>query len=305
MTEETPTIDQQRCGFVALIGAPNAGKSTLLNQLVGMKLAIVTHKVQTTRTRITGAIIEGDSQIIFVDTPGIFKPKRRLDRAMVNTAWRGAGDADLVALLIDAAEGITEEVEAIIESMVEAKQKAYLVLNKIDAVKREKLLELTMKLNEAGIFEETFMISALKGDGVADLRKVLASRVPLGPWHYPEDHLTDISLRAIAAEITREKIYLRLHQELPYAASVLTEQWKEQKDGSVRIEQTIFIQRESQKPIVIGKGGRTLKKLGELARHEMEDVFQMRIHLFLHVKVSENWADNPWHYQEMGIDFTE
>lgn len=298
-------VDQQRCGFIALIGAPNAGKSTLLNQLVGMKLAIVTHKVQTTRTRITGAIVEGDSQLIFVDTPGIFKPKRRLDRAMVSTAWRGAGDADLIALLVDAKEGMTEEVESIVHSLKESKREAILILNKIDTVKRDSLLKLATDLNDSGVFAETFMISAMTGDGVQYLREHLAGRVPMGPWLYPEDHLTDISMRSIAAEITREKIYLRLHQELPYAASVLTDQWKEQKDGSVRIEQTIYVQRESQKPIVIGKGGRTLKKLGELAREEMQDVFQTRIHLFLHVKVSENWADNPWHYDELGLDFTD
>lgn len=295
----------QRCGFIALIGAPNAGKSTLLNQLIGMKLAIVSKKVQTTRTKITGAIVEENSQLIFVDTPGIFTPKRRLDRAMVSTAWRGSGDADMTILLIDAERGIYGDVEKILDDLTKSKRQIMLALNKIDNVKKDKLLGLAQQLMDTGCFTECFMISALKGEGVPELRAAMAGMVPEGPWLYPEDHLTDMSQRVIAAEITREQIYYWLHQELPYATSVVTDEWKIKKDGSVRVEQTIFVERDSQKGIVIGKGGKTLKKIGEYARKEMEEIFGLRLHLFVFVKVSENWADNPYHYKEIGLDFSD
>lgn len=294
-----------RCGFVALIGAPNAGKSTLLNRLVGGKIAIVTHKVQTTRARLTGIATHGDTQLIFIDTPGIFAPRRRLDRAMVAAAWRGVSDADIAVLLVDAQQGIDEDVERIIEGLKAAGKKAVLALNKIDLVKRESLLALAEDLNARGVVSETFMISALAGDGTDDLFDYLAGAVPEGPWHYPEDQMADVTQRVMAAEITREQVYLRLHQELPYAIAVETESWKEQKDGSVRIEQIIHVERDSQKGIVIGKGGRTLKKIGELARTEMEAVFERRVHLFLFVKVSERWAERPQLYREIGLEFVE
>lgn len=298
---EAPT----RCGFVALIGAPNAGKSTLLNALVGAKVAIVTHKVQTTRNRIIGITTVENSQLVFVDTPGIFAPRRRLDRAMVAAAWQGARDADLTALLIDVRKGIDGDAERILEGLKTAKGEAILLLNKIDAVKKVDLLELADRLNKTGLFSEIFMISALKGDGLTDLKRHLAAAVPAGPWLYPADQLTDITERVLAAEVTREQVYLRLHQELPYAIGVETEAWREGKDGSVRIEQMIFVERDSQKGIVIGKGGKSLKAIGAAARLEMEALFDRRVHLFLFVKVNEKWADRPDHYSKIGLDFVK
>ncbi len=294
-----------RCGFVALIGAPNAGKSTLLNALVGAKVVIVTHKVQTTRSRIIGIAIEEASQLVFVDTPGIFAPRRRLDRAMVSAAWKGARDADLTALLIDVRKGIDDDVERILKGLKAAGGKTVLLLNKIDLVKKPALLELAASLDRSGLFSETFMISALNGDGVADLKTHFAAAVPEGPWLYPEDQLSDITDRLLAAEATREQIYLRLHQELPYATTVETESWQEQEDGSLRIEQLIFVQRDSQKGIVIGKGGQALKAIGAAARQEMERLFERRVHLFLYVKVSEKWAERPDHYSKIGLDFVK
>ncbi len=292
-----------RCGFVAIIGAPNAGKSTLLNQLVGSKVAIVTHKVQTTRSRIRGIAMEGNTQIVFVDTPGIFKPKRRLDKAMVEAAWGGAGDADAIILMVDTEYEREEDLERIIEGLKSQGRKAILVLNKIDAVKREKLLKLAERLNETGIFTDTFMISAMKGSGVADLRRHLASLMPAGPWHYPEDQAADVPLRSLAAEVTREKLFLRLHDELPYSLTVETEEWEQRKDGSIRIQQVIFVERESQKKITLGKGGQTIKKVGQMAREELEELLETRVHLFLFVKVRENWSDDRERYREMGLDF--
>ena len=296
---------EPRSGFIAIIGAPNAGKSTLLNRFVGSKIAIVTHKVQTTRTRIIGIAIEGDAQLVFVDTPGIFAPKRKLDRAMVSAAWRGAQDADMVLLMVDAIDGITDEVKAIVAGLKKSGRKAILALNKIDTVKRETLLAMASELSESGVFTETFMISALDGNGCDDLLATLVSDLPRGPWLYPEDQITDVAQKMLAAEITREQIYLRLHQELPYQIAVEAESWDERKDGSIRIEQVIFVERKSQKGIVIGKGGQALKKIGELARAEMEAVFDCKIHLFLFVKVAEHWSDLRHHYSEIGLDYVD
>ncbi len=298
-----PAPVETRCGFVALIGAPNAGKSTLLNQLVGAKISIVTHKVQTTRAIMRGIALAGASQLIFVDTPGIFRPKRRLDRAMVDTAWGGAKDADLVALLVDAERGLAGETAAILDKVAAVHQPRILILNKIDTVRRETLLELAAKANATARFERTFMISALKGDGCADLVAYLAGAVPAGPWLYPEDQMSDLPLRALAAEITREKLFLRLHDELPYASHVETEQWKDQADGSARIEQTIYVERESQKKIVIGRRGETIKAISMAARAEIQEMAERPVHLFLFVKVRENWGDDPERYREMGIEF--
>lgn len=298
-----PTPPGQRCGFVALIGAPNAGKSTLINQLVGTKVSIVSRKVQTTRTQVRGIAIDGDAQIIFVDTPGIFRPKRRLDRAMVTSAWGGAGDADVVCLLVDARRGIDEEVEAILARLADMRRARMLILNKIDLIEREKLLALTAALNERLAFEETFMVSALNGDGVEDLKRSLAARMPPGPWLYPDDQVSDAPLRMLAAEITREKIYERLHEELPYRSTVETDSWQERPDGSVRIEQTIFVERDSQRKIVLGEGGRTIKAIGQAARREIAEIAETKVHLFLFVKVRENWSDDPARYREMGLDF--
>ncbi len=297
--------DMLKAGFVALIGAPNAGKSTLLNAMVGTKIAIVTHKVQTTRTRLLGIALEGMSQIIFVDTPGIFKPKRRLDRAMVSAAWKGAGDADETVLLIDAERGITGEVDSILNKLLKSKRQVILALNKIDLLKKEKLLKLVEELNGAGVFTKIFMISALKGSGVEDLKSFLGGAAPEGPWLYPEDQITDVTQRSLASEITREQIFLRLHQELPYEINVETIEWKDMDNGSIRIEQNIHVARDNHKGMVIGKGGQTLKKLGELARAEMKGAFGVNVHLFLFVKVSEAWDDNPFHYKDMGLDFVE
>ncbi|MDB5591024.1 GTPase Era [Enterovirga sp.] len=292
-----------RCGFVALIGAPNAGKSTLLNALVGSKVSIVSRKVQTTRALIRGIAIQRQAQIVFVDTPGIFQPKRRLDRAMVTSAWGGAGDADVVALLIDVRRGLDDEAEAIIAKLAAVRRPRMLVLNKIDLVLREKLLALTAALNERLAFERTFMVSALTGDGVDDLRSEFAARMPAGPWLYPEDQISDAPLRMLAAEITREKIYERLHEELPYQSTVETDQWQERPDGSVRIEQTIFVERDSQRKIVLGKGGQTIRSIGQAARRDIAEVAETPVHLFLFVKVRENWGDDPARYREMGLEF--
>jgi GTP-binding protein Era len=293
---------QTRCGFVALIGAPNAGKSTLLNQLVGSKISIVTHKVQTTRARIRAIALEGNTQIIFVDTPGIFAPKRKLDEEMVAAAWAGAAEADATVLLIDARDGLNEANRAIVEGLEKANLKVMLAINKIDTVPREKLLLLADELNKLYPFTDTFMISAMKGHGVQDLKQTLADRMPPGPWLYPEDQVADLPLRMLAAEITREKLFLRLHDELPYASTVETETWQERKDGSVRIEQVIFVERDSQKKIVLGKNGQTIKAIGQAARTEIADALGQKVHLFLFVKVREKWAEDPERLRMMGLD---
>lgn len=292
-----------RCGFVALIGAPNAGKSTLLNQLVGSKISIVTHKVQTTRATIRGIALHGAAQIVFVDTPGIFRPRKRLERAMVDTAWGGARDADLVALLIDATKGINDEAAEILGRLPEIRQPKFLILNKIDAVEREKLLALAKAATDAVEFAEVFMISALTGDGCPDLLDAIARAVPEGPWLYPEDQISDLPLRSVAAEITREKMLLRLHDELPYTSTVETESWQDRPDGSVRIEQTIYVTREGHRKIVLGKGGQTIKAISQTARMEIAEAIERKVHLFLFVKVREKWADDPERYREMGIEF--
>ncbi|MEA2881916.1 MAG: GTPase [Bradyrhizobium sp.] len=292
-----------RCGFVALIGAPNVGKSTLVNALVGSKVTIVSRKVQTTRALIRGIVIEANAQIILVDTPGIFSPKRRLDRAMVSTAWSGAHDADLVCVLLDARVGIDDEADAILTKLATVRHRKILVLNKIDLVAREKLLALAKAANERMQFENTFMVSALTGDGVDDLRRTLAAMVPAGPFHYPEDQMSDAPMRHLAAEITREKIFRQLHQELPYQSTVETDSWTERKDKSVRIEQTIFVERESQRKIVLGKGGAAIKSIGAEARKEIAEILGVPVHLFLFVKVRENWGNDPDRYREIGIEF--
>jgi GTPase len=293
----------RRCGFIALLGAPNAGKSTLINALVGTKVTIVSHKVQTTRTLLRGIAIEGDAQLVFIDTPGIFPPKRRLERAMVSSAWAGARDADIVGVLIDAKRGIDAEGGLLLDGLAVVPQRKVLLLNKIDLVEKPILLALTQQANERADFAESFMISALSGDGVADFKRWLAHEVPAGPWHYPEDQITDAPLRQLAAEITREKLYLRLHQELPYQSTVETTSWQERKDGSVRIEQTIYVERESQRKIVLGKGGQTIKAIGADARREIAQVLEQPVHLFLFVKVREGWGDDPERYREMGLEF--
>lgn len=293
-----------RCGLVALIGAPNAGKSTLLNGLVGTKISIVTHKVQTTRSRIRGIAIEDDSQIVFVDTPGIFTAKRRLERAMVAAAWAGVDDADEVVLLYDASQrAVDDDTRAIVDGLKARKRQSILALNKVDLIKRDRLLALAADFQADGIFSETFMISALTGDGVGDLRRHLAARMPVGPWLFPEDQISDMPLRALAAEITREKLFLRLHQELPYSLTVETEDWQEFDDGSARLEQTVYVARDSHKPIVLGKGGRTIKAVREAAQKELEALFERRVHLFIHVKVREKWLEDPARYREWGLDF--
>jgi GTPase len=292
-----------RCGFIALIGAPNVGKSTLINALVGSKVAIVSHKVQTTRALLRGIATEGEAQLVLVDTPGIFAPKRRLDRAMVSNAWAGAHDADVVAVLVDAKRGLDEESEAVLDKLGAVRQPKLLLINKIDLVDKAVLLTLARAANERVLFAATFMISALTGDGVADLKRWLAAQAPPGPWHYPEDQITDAPLRQLAAEITREKLYLRLHQELPYQSTVETEVWKEVKGGAVRIEQTIYVVRESQRKIVLGKGGQTIKAIGADARREIADMIEAPVHLFLFVKVRERWGDDPERYREIGLEF--
>jgi GTP-binding protein Era len=297
--------EARRAGFVALIGAPNAGKSTLLNALVGAKVSIVSHKVQTTRSVIRGIVIRGASQIVFVDTPGIFAPRRRLDRAMVSAAWGGAGDADLVCLLIDSRRGLDDENQAILERLRDIRQPRILILNKVDVVRRESLLSLAKEANDAVPFVRTFMVSALTGDGLGDLLDYLAEAVPEGPWLYPEDQISDLPMRQLAAEITREKLFERLHEELPYASTVETEQWTELKDGSIRIEQTVYVERESQRKIVLGKGGRTVKAIGQAAREELGRILEAPVHLFVFVKVRDRWGDDPARYREMGLEFPE
>jgi GTP-binding protein Era len=292
-----------RCGFVTLIGAPNVGKSTLLNALVGSKVSIVTPKVQTTRTLVRGIALEGAAQIIFIDTPGIFVPRRRLDRAMVTTAWGGAHDADIVGVLVDAKRGLDADTAAIFSRLANVAAPKILVINKVDLVDKKSLLALVQSLNEQGVFAATFMVSALSGDGVGDVKIWLAGHVAQGPWHYPEDQISDAPMRSLAAEITREKLFLRLHQELPYQSTVETDIWKDLKDGAVRIEQTIYVARESQRKIVLGKGGQTIKNIGADARKEIADTLEKPVHLFLFVKVREGWADDPERYREMGLEF--
>src|SRR6201990_3293893 len=303
MTDQTRAASDTRCGFVALIGAPNVGKATLVNALVGSKVTIVSRKVQTTRALIRGIVIEGKAQIILVDTPGIFSPKRRLDRAMVSTAWSGAHDADLVCVLLDAKSGINDEADGILNKVASVDHEKILVLNKIDLVPREKLLALAQAANERLKFVNTFMVSALSGDGVDDLLKSLAAMVPAGPFLYSEDQMSDAPMRQLAAEITREKIFRQLHQELPYQSTVETDSWTERKDKSVRIEQTIFVERDSQRKIVLGKGGSAIKSIGAESRKELADILGVPVHLFLFVKVRENWADDPDRYREMGLEF--
>lgn len=300
-------MTETRAGFVALIGEPNAGKSTLLNRMVGAKVSIVTHKVQTTRARIRGVAMEGEAQIVFVDTPGLFRPRRRLDRAMVAAAWSGASDADVVVLLVEAHRGATEGVQAILEGLGERQDgaKVVLAINKIDKVEAPQLLELTQDMNSRFDFAETFLISAEKGHGVEDLRAWLASELPVGPWFYPEDQIADAPLRMIASEITREKLTLRLHQELPYQMTVETENWEDRKDGSVRIDQMIYVVRDGHKGIVLGNKGETIKGVGKAAREELEEFLDRRVHLFLQVKVRPNWLEEKERYSEMGLDFSD
>ena len=304
---ETPSADS-RCGFVAVIGEPNVGKSTLVNTMVGTKVSIVTHKVQTTRRRIRGIAIEGPAQIIFVDTPGLFQPRRRLDRAMVASAWAGAEDADIVVLMVEAQRGVTEGVEAILAGLdghLRGGKPVALAINKIDRVRRDRLLALAADLNQRRDFAGTFMISAEKGHGVADLRRWLAESLPTGPWHYPEDQIADLPLRMIAAELTREKLTLRLHQELPYQMTVETESWEEKKDGSVRIAQIVYVARDGHKGIVLGHKGETIRQIGVEARAEIGKLLGRPVHLFLTVKVRPGWLDDPARYREMGLDFSD
>ncbi len=295
--------ENTRCGFVALVGAPNAGKSTLLNSLVGTKVSIVTHKAQTTRAQIRGVVTEGEAQIVFIDTPGIFAPKRRLDRAMVDAAWTGAGDADFVALIVDAERGVTEELDSLLEGLAAIPHPKVLILNKVDLIKREKLLALSESLNARLAFEQTFMVSALKGDGVKDFLDWASNRIPPGPWHFPEDQLTDLSLAITAAEVTREKLFLRIHDEIPYNITVETEKFTIQKDGSYRIDQVIYVTRDTHKKIVLGAGGQTIKAIGAESRKELMEIFEVPVHLFLFVKVREKWGDDPERYREMGLEY--
>lgn len=302
---ESASIPQsdQRCGFVAVVGAPNAGKSTLVNALVGTKVSIVSPKVQTTRFRVLGIVMADTAQIILVDTPGIFQPKKRLERAMVAAAWSGASDAEHVCLVIDAAKGYDEDSRAIVAKLREVGRKAILVLNKVDTVKREKLLGLTADLTAEDLFTDVFMISALKGDGVADLSAHLARLVAPGPWMFPEDQVSDLPQRLLAAEITREKAFIALYQELPYSLHVETEKWEERDDGSARIDQIIYVERESQRPILLGKGGRQIKAIGAAARTELEELLERRVHLFIHIKVRDDWSEKRGNYSELGLDF--
>lgn len=302
MADQAPT----KAGFAAVIGAPNAGKSTLVNALVGAKVSIVTPKVQTTRARVLGIACKGAAQIVYVDTPGIFAPKRRLERAMVRAAWQGAGDADAIVLMVDVAAfkaGRDDAVAPIVAGLKETKRRAILALNKIDLVEPSALLAIIARLNEEGVFTDTFMISALKGDGVADLERRIIELLPEGPWLYPEDQVADMPLRLLAAEVTREQLFLQLSQELPYSLSVETEAWQEREDGSVRIDQVVHVARESQKPIVLGKGGQRIKSVGAAARAELEQMLDRRVHLFLFVRVSPDWTDDPERYRAMGLDF--
>lgn len=296
-----------KCGFVALIGEPNAGKSTLMNRFVGSKVSIVTHKVQTTRARIRGIAIEGDTQLVFIDTPGLFRTRRKLDRAMVAAAWTGAADADAVVLLVEAHRGITAGVEMILEGLASRKsnQTFFLAINKIDRVKSDVLLGLTQELNNRFEFQDTFMISAEKGFGSDKLISALAQAVPEGPWHYPEDQIADVPMRMLAAEVTREKLMLRLHQELPYQLTVETEQWNERKDGSVRIDQVVYVTREGHRGIALGPKGETIKAISMAARKELMEMMDRQIHLFLQVKLRPNWENEPDRYSEMGLDFKD
>jgi GTP-binding protein Era len=297
--------DNTRCGFVALVGAPNAGKSTLLNSLVGTKVSIVTHKAQTTRAQIRGVVTEGDGQIVFIDTPGIFAPRRRLDRAMVEAAWTGAGDADFVALIVDAERGVTPELDALLAGLDKVPHPKVLVLNKIDLIKREKLLAMAEELNARLGFEKTFMISATTGSGVKDFLDWALRRIPLGPWHFPEDQLTDLTLALTAAEVTREKLFLRIHDEIPYNATVETEKFTINKDGSYRIDQIVYVTRDTHKKIILGAGGQTIKAIGADSRKELMEIFEVPVHLFLFVKVREKWGDDPERYREMGLEWTK
>ena len=302
MTNQPDTT--QRCGFIAVIGAPNAGKSTLVNRIVGAKVSIVSHKVQTTRMQIRGIAIHDQSQLVFIDTPGIFEPKRRLDRAMVKAAWTGAGEGDIVALVVDAARGLDEDVERILERLGQARGKRLLILNKIDRLEdKEQLLALTQLITKKQGFDKIFMVAALDGDGVEDLKKFLADNVPAGPWHYPADEISDLPVRMLAAEITREKIFHRLHDELPYAITVETLSWKKLRNGGVRVEQTIFVERESQRKIVLGKAGATIKQISMEARKELTHLIEQKVDLFLFVKIRENWGNDPERYREIGLEF--
>ncbi len=303
MDNSSDILNQTRCGFVALIGAPNAGKSTITNNFVGSKVSIVSPKVQTTRTLVKGIGVYDNTQIIFLDTPGIFKPKRRLDRAMVASAWGGVGDADITVLVVDAKRGFDDETQSIVAKLNKNKIEAVLLLNKIDLVQKEKLLELSAKINAAGKFKETFMVSAMTGQQIDDFYKYLADNLPISPWYYPEDQISDMPLKLLAAEIVREKLFLYLRQELPYALTVEPDLWERREDGSVRAEITIYVERDSQKIIVLGKGGAMIKRIGQAARRELEDLLEDRIHLFLFVKVRENWGDDPARYVEWGLNF--
>lgn len=294
---------ESRFGFVAVLGAPNVGKSTLINRLVGSKVTIVSPKVQTTRSRILGIALHGGSQIVLVDTPGIFQPKRRLDRAMVAAAWQGASDADIVCLLVDSERGVDADAQRIVEGLKKDGRQAVLVLNKIDRVKRESLLALSARLNETGIFSDTFMLSALKGDGVGDFLDFMAGRVAPGIWHYPEDQISDLPQRLLAAEVTREQLFHLTHQEVPYAVAVDTDSWETFRDGSVKIMQTIYVQRDSQKPIILGKGGSLIKRVGAAARSELTEMLGCAVHLFLHVKVREKWSEDRSHFRAWGLDY--
>lgn len=298
------TAQQTRCGFAGIIGAPNAGKSTLVNQLVGAKVSIVSPKVQTTRVRVMGIVNHGGTQVIFVDTPGIFAPKKRLEKAMVAAAWQGAADAEVLVLLVDVSKGrINSDTRAIIDRLKNNGRKCILALNKIDLLKKEKLLELAAALGEEGIFTDVYMISALTGDGVARLMDDIAARMPAGPWMFGEDQISDMPMRLLAAEITREKIFLQLGDELPYASTVETESWEEFDNGSVKVSQTIYVMRDTQKAIVLGKGGARIKKIGQAAREELEEILERRVHLSLFVKVREKWTDDPARYSAWGLDF--
>lgn len=292
-----------RFGFVAILGAPNVGKSTLVNRFVGAKVTIVSPKVQTTRSRVLGIAIQGQSQIVFVDTPGIFAPRKRLDRAMVAAAWKGAADADLMCLLVDCARGFDEDTRRIVAELERLGRAAVLVLNKIDRVKRESLLALSAALNATGKFQDTFMVSALNGDGVGDLLDYFARAAPPGVWHFPEDQISDLPQRLLAAEVTREKLYLETHQELPYALTVATDAWEQFRDGSVKVTQTIFVERESQRAIVLGKGGQMIKRIGAAAREDVAAMLGCKVHLFLHVKVREKWSEQREHYAMWGLDY--
>jgi GTPase len=301
MTEIEPT----RCGLVAIVGAPNAGKSTLVNALVGQKVAIVSPKAQTTRTRLMGVAIEDEAQIMLVDTPGIFEPRRRLDRAMVQAAWGGAADADVIALIVDARAGLGPKVMSIVEGLKSRPEPKLLVLNKVDIAAKDKLLVHTQRLTEALAFEGVFMVSATTGDGVADLKRALAERVPQGPWHFPEDQVSDVTDRMLAAEVTREQLYLQLHAELPYASAVETEQYQERDDGSVEIHQQILVARPTQRAIILGKGGQQIKAIGERARTELARLLGVKVHLYLHVKVKEDWDEDRGVYRDLGLDWVD